>query len=89
MDADQLAEVGEAWQNGYAERVIRTIKKECIDLQEYEDYADAHRKIGAFLHDVYNRKRIDSALGYLTPAEYEAAYYERQDEQESTLTAGA
>lgn len=83
-----MAEVGEAWQNGYAERVIRTIKEECIELQEYEDYADARRRIGAFLQDVYNRKRIHSALGYLTPAEYEAAYCQRQHEQESALTAG-
>jgi len=73
-----MAEVGKAWQNGYAERAIRTIKEECIDLEAYEDYADARRRIGGFLRDVYNRKRIHSALGYLTPAEYEAAYYERQ-----------
>jgi transposase InsO family protein len=71
-----MAEVGEAWQNGHAERAIRTIKEECIELEEYEDYADARRRIGAFLQDVYNRKRIHSALGYRTPAEYEAAYYE-------------
>jgi len=76
-----MAAVGAAWQNGYAERAIRTIKEECIQLEEYEDYADARRRIGAFLQDVYNRKRIHSALGYLTPAEYEEAYYQ------SALTA--
>jgi transposase InsO family protein len=80
-----MAEVGEAWQNGYAERAIRTIKQECIELQEYQDYADARRRIGAFLQDVYNRKRIHSALGYLTPSEYEAAYH--QSQRQSMLTA--
>jgi len=78
-----MAAVGEAWQNGYAERVIRTIKEECIELEDYRDYADARRRIGAFLQDVYNRKRIHSALGYLTPAEFEAAYCQ------SALTAAA
>ena len=29
-----MAEVGEAWQNGYAERVIRTIKEEEVDLAD-------------------------------------------------------
>jgi putative transposase len=82
------AEKGEAWQNGYAERVIRTIKEEWIELQDYEDYGDARRKIGAFIQDVYNRKRIHSALGYLTPAEYEAAYYQSEHEHQSALTAG-
>jgi transposase InsO family protein len=80
-----MAEVGQAWQNGHAERVIRTIKEECIELQEYEDYADARRRIGAFLQEVYNRKRIHSSLGYVTPSEYEAAYH--QSRRQSLLTA--
>ena len=81
-----MAEKGEAWQNGYAERVIRTIKEECIRLEDYRDYADARRRIGTFLEDVYNHKRIHSALGYLTPAEFEAAYHERQREAHERLT---
>ena len=75
LDAHQIAismaEVGAAWQNGYAERLIRTIKEEAIDLTEYRDYQDAYDQIGHFLEDVYMRKRIHSSLGYLTPAEFE------------------
>lgn len=66
-----MAEVGEAWQNGYAERLIRTIKEEEVDLSEYLDYQDAYRQIGHFLEEVYMRKRIHSSLGYLTPLEFE------------------
>ncbi len=69
-----MAEVGEATQNGYAERLIRTIKEEEVDLSDYQDYTDAYRQIGRFIDDVYNRKRIHSALGYLTPAEFEAQW---------------
>jgi transposase InsO family protein len=69
-----MAEQGEAWQNGYAERLIRTIKEEEVDLSEYLDYHDAHRQIGRFLDDVYMHKRIHSSLGYLTPAEFEAQW---------------
>lgn len=65
-----MTAVGAAWQNGYAERLIRTIKEEEVYLSEYRDYADAHRQIGRFLDDVYMHKRIHSALGYLTPAEF-------------------
>jgi transposase InsO family protein len=43
-----------------------------VDLSEDEDFHDAHRSIGRFLDEVYTRKRIRSALGYLTPAEFEA-----------------
>ena len=66
-----MAEVGEAWQNGYAERLIRTIKEEEVDLSDYEDYNDAIRQLGRFLDEVYMHKRIHSSLGYLTPAEFE------------------
>lgn len=66
-----MADVGEVWQNGYAERLIRTIKEEEVDLSEYLDYNDAYRQIGRFLDDVYMHKRIHSSLGYLTPAEFE------------------
>jgi len=81
-----MAEKGEAWQNGYAERAIRTIKEECIRLEDYRDYADARRRIGTLLEDVYNHKRIHSALGYLTPAEFEAAYHEQQRKAQERLT---
>jgi hypothetical protein len=33
-----MAEVSQAWQNGYAERIMRTIKEEEVDLSEYEGY---------------------------------------------------
>ena len=66
-----MAEIGEAWQNGYAERLIRTIKEEEVDLSEYECYTDAVSQLGRFLNDVYMHKRIHSSLGYLTPAEFE------------------
>jgi len=76
-----MAEVGAAWQNGYAERLMRTIKEEEVDLAEYEDYADAMRQIGRFLDEVYMHKRIHSSLGYLTPAEFESQWRQEQSGQ--------
>lgn len=70
-----MAEVGAAWQNGYAERLMRTIKEEEVDLSDYQNYAEAHQQIQQFLEDVYMHKRIHSALGYLTPVEFEAQFY--------------
>ena len=69
-----MAAVGKAEENGYAERVIRTIKEEEVDLSEYLDFADAAHQIGHFIEDVYMTKRIHSSLGYLTPAEFELAF---------------
>ena len=66
-----MAAVGKPEENGYAERLMRTIREEEISLTEYADFADARSQLGRFLDAVYNRKRIHSALGYLTPAEFE------------------
>jgi transposase InsO family protein len=73
-----MAEVGHAEQNGYAERVIRTIKEEEVHLTEYRDFDDALAQLGHFIDDVYLTKRIHSSLGYLTPAEFEAQWQTEQ-----------
>jgi len=78
-----MATQGKPEENGFAERLtlaphasagVRTIKEEEVDLSEYTDFADVYRQMGRFLEDVYNTKRIHSALGYLTPREFEAAW---------------
>ena len=70
-----MAEVGEPTQNGFAERLMRTIKEEEVDLSEYQDYSDAYQQIGQFLDDVYMRKRVHSSLHYLTPVEFESQWH--------------
>ncbi len=72
-----MAEVGAAWQNGYAERVIRTIKEEEISLSDYRDFQEAYDQIGQFIDDVYAHKRIHSSLGYVTPVEFERQWREQ------------
>ena len=72
--AVSMASVGCPEENGYAERLMRTIKEEHVSLTEYADFDDAKAQIGQFLTDVYQHKRIHSSLGYLTPAEYEASH---------------
>jgi transposase InsO family protein len=69
-----MAEVGEPTQNGYVERLMRTIKEEEVDLSDYQDYYDAYQQIGRFLEEVYMHKRVHSSLRYLTPAEFETQW---------------
>lgn len=66
---------GRPTDNPYAERVIRTIKEEEVHLNEYRSLAEAREHIGHFIDCVYNHKRIHSALGYLTPAEFERQWH--------------
>ena len=66
-----MAAIGEPRENGFAERLVRTIKEEEVDLSDYRDFAEARGQIGHFIDAVYNLKRIHSSLGYLTPQEFE------------------
>lgn len=81
-----MAAVGQAHENGYAERLIRTIKEEEVYLADYQDFAEALRHIRRFLDDVYNVKRIHSAIGYLTPVEFEQQWRTSQPPPTTTPT---
>ena len=48
-----MAPVGCPEENGYAERLVRTLKEEHVSLSEYRDVEDARAQIGQFLCDVY------------------------------------
>jgi len=80
--AISMADIGAAWQNGFAERLIRTIKEEEVYLSEYENFDHACRQIGRFLGEVYIQKRIHSSLGYLTPAEFESQWLAKQSTEQ-------
>jgi len=73
-----MAAAGKAEENGYAERFMRAIKEEEVYLSEYFNFGDALQQIRHFIEDVYNTKRIHSSLGYLTPAEFEFAWWQSQ-----------
>ena len=81
-----MAAVGEPRENGYAERLMRTIKEEEVDLSDYHDFAEARTQIGHFIDAVYNVKRIHSSLGYLTPNEFEKQWQAQRSPPTTTRT---
>ena len=66
-----VARRGCPWENGYAERLIRTLKEEEISLNGYENIHEARDRIGLFITQVYHQKRPHSALAYSTPMEFQ------------------
>jgi transposase InsO family protein len=66
------------YDNAKAESFMKTLKMEEVYLYEYENLAEARSRIGYFLEDVYNQKRLHSALGYVPPAEFEQSLLQPQ-----------
>jgi putative transposase len=81
-----MAAIGEPRENGYAERLMRTIKEEEVDLSDYQDFAAAREQIAHFIDAVYNVKRIHSSLGYLTPKEFEQQWQAQRSIPTTTRT---
>jgi transposase InsO family protein len=67
-----MSRVGNPYDNAKAESFMKTLKHEQIDGTTYRDLDQARCSIGSFIEDVYNRRRLHSALGYRPPAEFEA-----------------
>ena len=55
-------------QNGMIERVIRTLKEQCVHRHRFENIQHASRAIGDWIH-FYNNRRPHQALGMKTPAD--------------------
>lgn len=66
-----MSRKGNPYDNAACESFIKTLKQEEVYRNEYINFDDAYSSIGEFLERVYNQKRLHSALGYLSPAEFE------------------
>ncbi len=64
---------GNPYDNARAESFMKTLKSEEVNLQTYQSMAEARASIGEFIDEIYNQRRLHSALGYRPPAEFEAA----------------
>ena len=69
-----MAAKGKPSENGYIERLIRTIKEEEVYRSDYQTIGEAREQLGYFIDVVYNQLRPHSSLDYQTPAEFEAAW---------------
>jgi putative transposase len=67
-----MSRIGCPYDNAKAESFMKTLKQEEVDGRTYRDIHEARSAIGTFFEDVYNRRRLHSALAYRPPAEFEA-----------------
>lgn len=63
---------GNCWDNAPVESFFATLKTEVVYHHRYRTRAEARSDLFAYIETWYNRKRLHSSLGYVSPAEYEA-----------------
>jgi len=71
--------------NAETERVIRTIKEECLWLNEFSSFEQARAALDEWIREDYNRLYVHSALGYRSPEEF---YQQWVQSQQAALAKG-
>jgi transposase InsO family protein len=65
-----MSRKGNCWDNAVAESFFKTLKAECVYQHKFTDKEQAARIVFEYIETWYNRKRLHSALGYLSPEEF-------------------
>jgi transposase InsO family protein len=66
-----MSRTGNPYDNARMESFMKTLKSEEVHINEYNTFEDAKANVTHFIKTVYNERRLHSALGYLTPVQFE------------------
>ncbi len=66
-----MSRKGNCWDNAVSESFFGTLKGECVDLASFQTRAEASQTVFEFVECFYNRVRLHSSLGYLSPVAFE------------------
>jgi len=70
-----MSRKGNCYDNAPMESFFSTLKGELVDWHTYQTRAEARTNIFAYIEGFYNRNRLHSSLGYLSPEEFERRFH--------------
>ena len=73
-----MSRPGRPWENGRCESFLKTLKQEEIDARPYRTMEELEQHLAEFIEQIYNGVRLHSALGYLSPEEFEKRPAQRE-----------
>lgn len=66
-----MSRKGDPWDNAVSESFFHVLKSELVYQVIWHGYTDTHQDLFEYIEAYYNRERLHSTLGYLTPAQFE------------------
>ena len=70
-----MGSVGDAYDNAMCESFFATLECELLDRRRFRTVAEARREVFSFIEGFYNTRRLHSALGYRSPANFEKLHH--------------
>jgi transposase InsO family protein len=69
--------IGNPYHNAQAESFMKTLKVEDVYVAGYDSFPDVAERLPKFIEQLYNSRRLHSALGYRTPEEFETQHTQK------------
>jgi putative transposase len=76
-----MSRADETYDNAHAESLFSRYKAELLEDGAFADVEQARAETFSYIEGYYNRVRLHSSLGYLSPEEFERAYYQRAEDR--------
>ncbi len=77
-----MSKEGDCYDNAMIESFWATLKEECVEEKHFSSRKEAEIAIFSYIEVYYNRVRMHSSLGYMSPVEYEKQGEQKKEQKE-------